>query len=70
MFSRMYGNEPDGVTIRAGKTGYTNEAHQCLASYGEDDLTGEAYIVVTADAEGKFEPVFDAIKLYSDYTEK
>jgi len=70
MFSRMYGNEPDGVTIRAGKTGYTNEAHQCLASYGEDDLTGEAYIVVTADAEGKFEPVFDAIKLYSEYTEK
>ena len=70
MFSRMYGDEPDGVTIRAGKTGYTTEGGQCLVSYGTDDVTGEAFILVTAKADGKFEPVFDAIEVYSDYTKK
>lgn len=68
MLSRMYGDEPDGVTVIAGKTGYTPEAGQCLASYATDDETGEAFILVTADAEGKFEPIFDAIQIYSDYT--
>ena len=68
MLSRMYGDEPDGVTITAGKTGYTPEAGQCLVSYGTDDVSGEQYILVTSKAEGKFEPVFDAIEMYSDYT--
>ncbi len=70
MFSRMYGDEPDGVTIFAGKTGYTNEAHHCLMSYAKDDATGEAYIFVSADCTEKFGPIFDAIKVYSDYTNK
>ncbi len=69
MFSRMYGDEPDGVTILAGKTGYTNEGHHCLMSYAKDDITGEAYIFVSADSTEKFGPVFDAIHVYSDYTE-
>ena len=68
MFSRMYGDEPEGVTIQAGKTGYTNEGHHCLVSYATDDTTGEAYIFVSADAQEKFAPVFDAIAVYSDYT--
>ncbi len=68
MLSRMYGDEPNGVTITAGKTGYTPEAGQCLVSYGTDDVTGEQYILVTSGAEGKFEPVFDAIEMYSEYT--
>jgi D-alanyl-D-alanine carboxypeptidase (penicillin-binding protein 5/6) len=68
MFSRMYGDEPDEVTILAGKTGYTPQAGQCLCSYATDDETGEAYIFVSSGAQGKFEPVFDAINAYSDYT--
>lgn len=68
MLSRMYGDEPDGVTIHAGKTGYTPQAGQCLCSYATDDVTGEAYIFVSSGAQGKFEPVFDAITAYSDYT--
>ena len=70
MLSRMYGDEPAGVTITAGKTGYTTEGGQCLVSYGTNDTTGEEYILVTAKADGKFEPVFDAIALYSDYTKE
>jgi D-alanyl-D-alanine carboxypeptidase (penicillin-binding protein 5/6) len=68
MFARMYGDEPDGVTILAGKTGYTPQAGHCLCSYAEDDITGERFILVTAGAEGKFEPVFDAITVYSEFT--
>ena len=67
VFSRMYGDEADGVTILAGKTGYTPEAGQCLASYAERESDGAGFILVTSDAAGKFEPVFDAIQLYSDY---
>ncbi|MBQ8747527.1 MAG: D-alanyl-D-alanine carboxypeptidase [Clostridia bacterium] len=67
MFSRMYGDEPDGVTIIAGKTGYTDRARHCLMSYATDDTTGEAYIFVSADNSEKFGPVFDAIEVYSAY---
>ena len=69
MFSRMYGDEPEGVTVQAGKTGYTTEGHHCLVSYATDDETGEAYIFVTANAKEKFAPIFDAIAVYSDYTD-
>lgn len=67
MFSRMYGDEPDGVTIIAGKTGYTDRAHHCLMSYATDDVTGNAYIFVSADCTEKFGPVFDAIEAYSTF---
>lgn len=67
MFSRMYGDEPAGVTVIAGKTGYTDRAHHCLMSYATDDATGEAYIFVSANSTEKFGPVFDAIEVYSTY---
>ncbi len=46
MFSRMYGNEVEGVSIKAGKTGYTDQAHNCLVNYAEKD--GKEYITVMA----------------------
>lgn len=67
MFSRVYGDEPEGATIVAGKTGYTHQAHHCLASYGQRDRDGAGFILVTVDASGKFEPIFDAIHVYSEY---
>ncbi len=67
MFSRMYGDEPEGVTIIAGKTGYTDRAHHCLMSYATDDITGDSYIFVSADSTEKFGPVFDAINVYSAF---
>lgn len=65
MFSRMYGNEVPGVEIKAGKTGYTQEAKHCLVSYAESD--GNKYIVVTAGAEGKWNVIYDDFKLYGDF---
>lgn len=65
MFSRMYGNEVEGVNIQAGKTGYTAEAGSCLVSYatrGDD-----AYVAVTAKASGKWRVIFDDFMIYGNY---
>lgn len=66
VFSRMYGTEAAGMTILAGKTGYTPEAGQCLATYAERLRDGAGYVFVSGGAEGKFEPVFDAIRVYAE----
>ena len=67
MFNKMYGTEVQGITIRGGKTGYTDEAGQCLASYAETD-DGHRYIAVTSRGVGKWVPVYDAFKLYGIIT--
>lgn len=63
MFNKMYGTEVEGITILGGKTGYTDEAGQCLASYAETP-DGHCYIAVTSFGHGKYQPVYDAFKLY------
>lgn len=65
MFSRMYGNEVDGVDIIAGKTGYTDEAGNCLVSYAEKN--GKKYICVLANAPDKWDAVYSTFNVYSDY---
>ncbi|MBQ4068083.1 MAG: D-alanyl-D-alanine carboxypeptidase [Lachnospiraceae bacterium] len=65
MFSRMYGNEVDTVTIKAGKTGYVGEAGSCLVSYAERG--NDKYIAVSAKASGRWHVVFDAFELYGNY---
>ncbi|MBQ7012648.1 MAG: D-alanyl-D-alanine carboxypeptidase [Oscillospiraceae bacterium] len=67
MFNRMYGTEVEGITITGGKTGYTDEAGQCLASYGVTP-DGKTYIAVTAGGTSKWHPVYDAFKLYGVVT--
>lgn len=67
MFNKMYGNEVQGIEIKGGKTGYTDEAGQCLASYAET-ANGHRYIAVTSFGATKWQPVFDAFKLYGTIT--
>lgn len=67
MFSRMYGDEVAGVTIKAGKTGYTQEAKHCLVSYAESG--GKKYVAVTAGSEGKWGVIYDDFKLYGELCE-
>ena len=65
MFSRMYGTEVEGVTITAGKTGYTDEALNCLVSYA---VKGDkSYICVTSHAHNKWHCVFDSFEIYGNY---
>lgn len=66
MFKKITSSSVNGGEILGGKTGYTSEAGQCLASYAQVD--GKDYILVTAGAPGgpSTEPyhVLDAIAVY------
>lgn len=66
IFSRMYGNEVQGMTITAGKTGYTDEAGNCLISYAEKD--GRHYVAVIAGGSYKWNVIFDDFDIYKNYT--
>lgn len=71
--SRMSGNEAAGVFVQGGKTGYTIEGRNCLATFAANcteeqaALTSPRYILVTAFASGEYAPVFDAINVYSEF---
>lgn len=69
-YSTMFKNLNDptvtGGRILGGKTGFTNEAGLCLASYAE--IEGREYILVTAGASGGAESpahVQDAVTIYN-----
>lgn len=62
-FEKMYGNEVEGLTITAGKTGFTDEAGYCLVSYAEDG-EGRGYICVAAKSQGRKGAVYDTLNIY------
>ncbi len=67
LFSRMYGSEPDGATVVAGKTGYTDQAGNTLVSYAEG-LDGHDYILVTLKGSNRWGAIHDAIDLYTEFS--
>ncbi len=66
LFSYMYGTEPKGATILAGKTGFVNESGYCFTTYGETD-GGKPYLLVVFGGRGRWKSVFELIDLYSAY---
>ncbi len=74
MYTKMSGDETDGIYIQGGKTGYTPEAHNCLASFAakcsedEADSTEPQYILVTGGGIGEYAAIYDAIDAYEKYT--
>ncbi len=69
VFSRMRGDESMVCTVIGGKTGYTVQAQQCLATYGVHSDTGEPFVCVTAYGDTKWRPVYDSIYLYQYHTQ-
>lgn len=69
IFNYMYGTEPDGADIQGGKTGYTQEAGYCIASFGVTN-SGENVFCVAFKAPSKWPAFYDQIKLYSLYSNK
>ncbi|MGN0620847.1 MAG: D-alanyl-D-alanine carboxypeptidase family protein [Porcipelethomonas sp.] len=67
MFSRMYGDEVEGVLIEGGKTGYTDEAENCLASFAVKD--GHEYVAVTTGSYSHWLTIYDAFEIYESYIE-
>lgn len=65
MFGRMTGTEMPGVTVKGGKTGFTDQAGQCLASFAE--INGKEYILVLANNASKWYVVYDTLSIYSIY---
>ncbi len=68
VFSRMEGSESGICTVLGGKTGYTAQGGQCLATCAVSKTTGERFVCVTAGGETKWRPVYDSIYLYQFYT--
>lgn len=70
MFKKMNSAAVNGGEIEGGKTGYTSDAGQCLASLAKVD--GVEYILVTAGAQGgpSTEPyhIYDAVNVYNQIT--
>ncbi len=67
MFQSLESAKVPGGEILGGKTGYTSEAGQCLASLA--NVAGREYLLVTAKAEGTHETqqfsLLDAVSVYS-----
>ncbi len=66
--SRISSIKSNDFTIIGGKTGFTPEAGQCLATYAIDSKSNE-YIFVSANAPNRSVPVSDAEFAYSTYIE-
>ena len=70
-FQRYF--DTSGYEIIGGKTGYTEDAGNCLASLAQKD-GDPSYIVVTMHATGKsdqyYQAVHDAVTLYGEAYDK
>ncbi|MBD5159091.1 MAG: D-alanyl-D-alanine carboxypeptidase [Ruminococcus sp.] len=64
-FSRMYGDEIAGVSVLGGKTGFTDEAGNCIESYAE--INGQTYILVLCKCRDKWTAIYDTLNIYSVY---
>lgn len=65
LFSRMYGDEMPGVKIKGGKTGYTDKARNCMASFAE--VGGKTYILVLCGGTTPWNVVYNTLSAYSVY---
>ncbi len=65
LFSRMYGDEVEGVIIEGGKTGYTDEAQHTMASFAKKG--DNEYIAVVAHEDDKWGSVYDTFDIYEKY---
>lgn len=68
LFSRMTGTELDDITVCGGKTGFTDQAGQCLATWAKTK-EGKEYICVVAGCNGAqpMEAVYDTLTIYDQY---
>lgn len=65
IFSRMYGDEMPGVVINGGKTGYTDEAGNCIESFAE--IKGKTYILVLCGGTTNWNNIYNTLSAYSEY---
>ncbi len=66
-FSRMYGSEVKGIEIIGAKTGFHDQARQCLASYAKA-VNGKEYVLITGHAPTDMDTIWDAFAIYGTIT--
>ncbi len=67
-FDRIQPNQPNQVTVAAGKTGYTDESLFCLVTYAES-ADGHGYVCVTAKSGGYPACIADYLTIYNTYAQ-
>lgn len=65
-FGRISPNQPNVVTVAAGKTGFTDESRYCLVTYAEA-ADGHGYVCVTAKSGSYGECIADYLTIYNTY---
>lgn len=63
LFGRMYGDEMPGVKVLGGKTGYTDEADNCIETFAE--VNGTTYILVLCGCNTRWDAIYDTLSVYS-----
>ncbi|MBR3678648.1 MAG: D-alanyl-D-alanine carboxypeptidase [Oscillospiraceae bacterium] len=67
VFWRLGDHTLNGIRISGGKTGFTNQAGQCLATFASDN-NGKTYVCVAAGCNDPMDAVYDTLLLYNRYT--
>ena len=65
-FDSVSPHQPNGVTVVAGKTGFTDESRFCLVTYAESK-DGRGYVCVTASSGSYKECIADYLTVYNNY---
>lgn len=65
-FDKVSPNQPNSLTVAAGKTGFTDESRFCLVTYAES-ADGHGYICVTAKSGSYAECITDYLTIYNAY---
>ncbi len=65
-FELVNPNQPNAVTVVAGKTGFTDESRYCLVTYAES-ADGHGFVCVTAKGESYAAAISDYLKIYNTY---
>lgn len=66
LLSRMSGDEMPGVTVLGGKTGFTDDAGNCVASFARTDDDKE-YVLVLCGGRSNWDEIYNTLSAYSVY---
>ena len=67
-FDKITPNQPNGVKVAAGKTGFTDESRFCLVTYAVSS-DGHGYVCVTAKSGAYAECIADYLTIYNTYVQ-
>lgn len=63
VFARMYGDEMPNVKVLGGKTGFTDQAGNCIETFAE--INGKTYILVLCGSTTRWNTIYNTLSAYS-----